>query len=183
MVGLSNRPDNFGWMARLLHWSTALLMLGLVWLGWVMVDLTYYDPWYNRSLALHKALGLLVFVLGVLTLGWRHLSRSPHPRAPLAPWERVAARAMHHTLFTLVLLLPFTGYLVSTSAAKPVAVFDWFEVPALIPVDSQLRDLAIDCHYVLAYALLGLVALHAAAALKHQFIDRDGTLARMLWRR
>jgi cytochrome b561 len=178
-----NSSDNYGWITRLLHWLTAVAIIGLVWLGWYMVDLSYYDKWYNKSLLVHKAFGMAVFALGALTLLWRWISPSPGPQASLGRWERIASRAMHHTLFLLVFLIPATGYLISTSAGKPVEIFDWFVIPALFPVDSQLRDLAIECHFYLAYATAVLVALHAAAALKHQFIDRDGTLARMLWRR
>lgn len=182
-MGLRNRRDNYGWISRVLHWLTAVGIIGLIWLGWYMVDLSYYDQWYNKSLLAHKAFGVAVFALGVLTVLWHLVSPPPHSLPSLRPWERIAARAMHHLLQLLVLLLPLTGYVISTSAGKPVEIFDWFLLPALFPVDAELRDLAITWHYYLAYATAGLVAGHAAAALKHQFVDRDGTLARMLWRR
>lgn len=75
-----------------------------------------------------------------------------------------------------------TGFLVSTSAGKSIEVFNWFEMPVLIDVSDDWRELLIDLHYYLSYGV-GLIALgHASAAIKHQFVDRDGTLARMLWR-
>ena len=179
---LGNTTEGYGLVTKCLHWATALLIIGLIALGWYMVGLTYYDLWYHKSLESHKALGMLVFVLGVITLAWRWLSPSPPLHASLKPWERSAATAMHHTLFLLTFLIPVTGFLVSTSEGHAVSFFEWFEVPALVVVGEGLRDLAIRVHFYCAYGTAALVALHAAAALKHQLLDRDGTLARMIWR-
>lgn len=179
---LRNTPENYGVITRLVHWLTAVLILGLIALGWYMVDLTYFDKWYNESLQLHKVLGMLVLALGALTLGWRMVSPSPAPLPSLKPWERLSAVLMHHALFLMVLAIPVTGYLISTSAGKSIDVYGWFEIPAVMDVDNDLRDVAIELHYYLAYATGLLACVHAGAALKHQFIDRDGTLARMLWR-
>jgi cytochrome b561 len=181
-VRFSNSDQRYGIVTKLLHWSTALLIVGLIALGWYMVDLSYYDKWYHDSLETHKALGIIVFMVGVMTLIWQRVSPSPAHVASLARWERIAATAMHHTLLLLVLLIPVTGYVISISAGKSIEVFGLFEIPALFNVSERLRDLAIECHFYLAYGTGVLVLLHAAAALKHQFIDRDGTLARMLWR-
>jgi len=147
---LRNTADRFGLVTKLLHWSTALLIIGLIALGWYMVDLTYFDRWYNTSLSLHRAFGVVVFVLGVVTLLWRAVSRSPGPQASLEPWERKLAVSMHHLLFLMVFAIPISGYLISTSAGKSVDLFGWFEIPALFPVDNQVRDIAIAIHFYIA---------------------------------
>jgi len=179
---LRNTPDSYGLVTKVLHWSIAGLIFGLIGLGRYMVDLTYFDRWYNASLAWHRVLGLVVLLLAALFVGWKAVSPSPlHPRG-LPRLQRIAAVSVHLALMLMMFLLPVTGYLISTSAGKPIDVFGLFEVPVLFPVDRGLRDLAIDVHYYAAYAT-GVLALgHAGAALKHQFIDRDGLLARMLWR-
>ncbi len=179
---IGNTAESYGLITKFLHWATALLIIGLIGLGYYMVGLTYYDRWYHDALEAHKAFGMLAFTLGVLTLVWRRVSPSPPLHDTLKRWERIAATAMHHTLFLLVFLIPVTGFLVSTSEGKAVEFFDLFEVPALVVVGEGLRDLAIKIHFYCAYATAALVAMHAAAAFKHQLIDRDGTLARMLWR-
>ena len=179
---LRNSETAFGAVTKCLHWLTAVLIGGLLALGYYMVGLTYYDRWYHQSLMVHKACGMLVFVLGVMTLGWRWLSPSPAHQASLKQWERTAATAMHHSLFLLVFLIPVSGFLISTSEGKGVEFFDCFVVSPIVPVDEHLRDLAIKVHFYCAYTTAMLVLLHAGAALKHQLIDRDGTLARMLWR-
>ena len=166
---------------RLLHWSVAALILGLVWLGWYMVDLTYYNRWYYSSLAWHKALGMVALALGVLKIGWVLRSRPPPYAATLRPWERAAATAVHHLFYAMMLLIPLTGYVVSTSEGEGVDLWGLVTVPAVVTAGEDVRDLAIEAHYWCGYGVAVLALLHAGAALKHQLVDRDGTLRRMLW--
>ncbi|MFT4585891.1 MAG: cytochrome b561 [Gammaproteobacteria bacterium] len=181
-MNFKNTSARFGLVTKLLHWLIALMMLALVWLGWYMVDLTYYDKWYNQALSYHKAAGLVVLGLAAFWLGWRMLSPSPQARESSPIWVRRSATIMHGILVLLMLVIPLTGYVISTSAGKSVSVFDWFNIPALFEISTQLRDAAIAAHYYLAYGLCILVAGHVGAACKHQFVNRDGTLTRMLWR-
>ena len=178
---IKNTAEHYGLITKLLYWVVALLIIGLIWLGWYMVGLTYYDRWYNDSLSLHKALGLVVLVLGGAKIGWIIYSRPPDFVASIKRWERAAAKATHHSFYLLMLLIPVTGYIISTSKGDGISMFGWFEVPALFPVSETLRDLAIDLHFYAAYATAGLVVLHAAAAIKHQLLDKDGTLRRILF--
>jgi cytochrome b561 len=181
-VKFKNTSTNFGVVTKWLHWLIALMMLALVWLGWYMVDLTYYDRWYNQALSYHKAAGLLVLGLAAFWLGWRLVSPSPQALESSPAWVRRSATIMHGLLVLLMFVIPLTGYVISTSAGKPVSFFDWFNIPALFQINPEVRDAAIAAHYYMAYGLCVLVAGHAGAAFKHQFINRDGTLLRMLWR-
>ena len=176
-----NSPERFGLVTRLLHWAVALLILFLIWLGWYMVDLAYYDKWYNGSLHLHRALGLLVLALALCKIGWQFYSPVPNV-AMLKPWEKAASRGMHLVLLMMMVLIPVTGYLISTSAGKNIPLFAGLEIPALFDVTERLRDLAEEVHEWLAYTTAFLAAGHAGAAFKHQFVNRDGTLAKMLWK-
>ncbi len=179
---LRNTPARYGIVSKCLHWLLAAMMLGLGWLGWYMVDLSYFDPWYHDALEWHKALGVLVLAVAVVKAGWVLRSPLPELQGDLPGWQRIAARTVHVALFASTLLLPLTGYIISTSDGKGVSMFGLFDVPALLPRDTGMRDRAIELHFYLAYAMLSLACAHALAALKHQFVNRDGTLARMLWR-
>lgn len=179
---IRNTADRFGLLTKVLHWLVAGLILFLVWLGWYMVGLDYFHKWYNSSLTWHKSLGIIVLILAVLKIGWQLYTPPPDVAGDLKPWEKTAATVMHRLLLLLMVLIPATGYLISTSDGKSVEVFNWFSVPALVDESKTLRDWAIDLHFYMAYSVAGLAIGHAAAALKHQFVDRDSTLTRMLWK-
>jgi cytochrome b561 len=178
---LRSTDARYGVITRILHWIVALIIIGLIWLGWWMVDLSYYDRWYKRALELHKSLGMAVLAIAAVKIAWVIHDGKPRFPESIAPFERSAATATHHLLFLLMLLIPATGYVISTSAGDGISVFGLFEAPAVSPVSETIRDLAIELHFWLAYCTGALVMTHALAALKHQFIDRDGTLRRILW--
>jgi cytochrome b561 len=179
---IRNTPATYGLLTRLLHWLIAVMILFLVWLGWYMVKLDYYDRWYYDSRSWHESLGMIVLMLAVAKIGWQWYSPLPPVDARLRAWERMSATGMHRLLLVLMVLIPVTGYLTSTSDGKSVEVFAWLHVPAVISHNKPVRDLAISLHYYLAYGVFFLALGHAGAALKHQFLDRDGTLARILWK-
>lgn len=180
-MDIFNTKTRFGLVSKLLHWSVGLGIIGLIALGWWMVGLSYYNPWYNAALDLHKAFGLIVLLLVFAKLCWQLGNRPPGPGESLQPWERKASKGMHGVLYVLMVLLPVTGYVITTSAGQGVPMFGLFEVPALLPQSETVRDAAIAVHYYFSYGAIALIAGHAGAALKHHFVDKDDTLIRMTW--
>lgn len=165
---------------RLLHWGMAVLLLGLVGLGWAMTHLrfdlgttfTYYQ-W-------HKSFGTLALGLLAVRLAYR-LGRRRPPEIGPAGWQRRAAHAVHLAFYGLMLALPITGWLMASASPLhlPTRPFNAFTLPDLVSPDMGLFTALSWGHTVLAYGLVGLLALHVAGALKHQFVDRDGVLRRM----
>lgn len=175
-----NGKDHYGLASIFFHWTIALAFIGLVGLGAWMVELTYYDSWYHDSLSLHKAIGIVVLALALAKFGWRLADKKPGFEREVRAYERAGATAMHWILGALLILLPVTGYLISTSEGAGIAMFGLFELPALFEVSERIRDLAVEIHFYLAYGGIALVAVHAGAAFKHHFVDKGSTLARML---
>jgi len=173
------RTDQYGLTAKVLHWLLALLIIALLGIGWWMVDLSYYDPWYHDALSLHKSLGMIVIFIVIFKILWSMLRRPPEPQADLSRFEHYASRFVHSLLRLAMLLIPVTGYLVSTSEGAEIDVFSWFSFPVLLQINERARDIAIDIHYYFAYTAVALIAIHAAAAIKHQFVDHKDTLKRM----
>jgi cytochrome b561 len=175
-------PDHWGAVTIALHWLTALVVFGLFAMGLWMTELTYYDRWYHDAPYIHKSIGVLLFIVTLLRLLWLLAAGRPQELASYAPWERLAARVTHITLYLLLLAVMLGGYLISTADGRPVEVFGWFEVPATISGLERQEDIAGTVHLILASTLIALALLHAGAALKHHFFDRDRTLRRMLGR-
>ncbi|WP_237055504.1 cytochrome b [Microbulbifer sediminum] len=177
-----NSEQQYGWVAIGLHWLMAPAVIGMFALGWWMRQLSYYDPWYRQAPEIHKGIGILLLALLLVRLLWKALN--PHPgELPGTPrWQALTARAAHAGLYLLLLAIMISGYLISTADGRAISVFGWFEVPATLQGLANQEDLAGEVHEVLAWTLMALVTLHALAALKHHFIDRDDTLRRILGR-
>ncbi len=177
---IRNSRRSYGLVAILLHWVMALLIVGLFALGLFMTSLDYYSSWYRTAPDIHRGLGVIVGLLLAARLAWRLLNPRPDPEPGTPRRLATAAEWAHRALYLLVLLILASGYSISTADGRPVDVFGLFEVPALITGVENLEDSAGEIHLVLAVTLMALVGLHAVAALKHHFIDRDRTLRRML---
>lgn len=175
-----NTTKHFGLVSIFLHWLMAAVVLGLFALGWYMVDLTYYDSLYNTLPAIHKSVGMLVALVFLFRIVWLRVSPAPEPLQGSSRFEIIASRLMHAILYILIALIILSGYLISTADGSGIDVFNVFAVPATITGIPQQEDIAGLIHEYLAYILIGLVLVHAAAALKHHFVDRDNSLRRML---
>ncbi len=176
---LRNDRYAYGIVSIFLHWLSVVMVTGLFVSGLWMVDLDYYSAWYNQAPYLHKSMGVLFFSLAGIRLLWRLSSQVPRFEKGMSRVERSAAAIMHYLLYVLMLLLPVSGFLVSTAKGHPVDVLGWFEIPVLLQVDNS-TDFWSDIHEVLAWLLVTMVILHALAALKHHFINRDKTLLKIL---
>jgi cytochrome b561 len=177
-----NTDDVYGWVAVVLHWLVAVVVVGLFAMGLWMVELTYYDPWYRRATDIHKGVGILLFLVMLARLGWRLANPGRAPESTHSRLERVASAMTHVLLYVLLFAVMTAGYLISTADGRAVDVFGLFGVPATIAGLPGQADIAGDVHLALAIALIMLAGIHALAALKHHFIDRDRTLVRMLGR-
>lgn len=177
---LRSTHSRYGLVPIVMHWLAAIAIFGLFFLGDYMVDLGYYDPWYRSAPHLHKSIGVLLFLLMVVRLGWHWLGLTPVPLASHRPWEVRLAHLAHIVLYLLIFVVMVSGYLISTADGSAVAVFSWFEVPSVTGQVKQLEDIAGTVHRWCAWSLVGLAVLHALAAIKHHVIDRDETLRRMI---
>jgi len=170
--------EHFGKTAIALHWLTALLIVCGFTLGLSMVDLPLSRQklqWYLW----HKWIGITVFLLTCARLTWR--LGHPPPAPPAMPaWQVRAAALSHGALYVLLLAIPISGWVYSSSTGIQVVYLGLVPLPDLVSKDRQLAAILLVVHQTLNFTLLGLVCLHTVAALKHHFVDRDAVLARML---
>lgn len=167
----------YGIVTRFTHWTMAVAIIGMFALGLWMVTLNYYSPYYRSAPDIHRSVGILLLIGLVLRFAWRLANRKPAD-SELVAWERTAARIVHWGFYPLLLALMVSGYLISTADGRSIEVFDWFSVPSLF-AKKGMEDVAGEVHEVLAYLTMAVVAAHAAASLKHHFVDRSRILVRM----
>lgn len=168
--------------ARILHWLVALAIPFQFYLGWASeLAVDRESGW--RLLILHFELGLVVAALMLLRLAWRIVHGAPAPLADERRWHRRLAACVHWTMYALLLLLPASGYVIWVWMEASMDVFGLFTLPRLFTPpgeDETGRAIAWYVHYWGGWMLAGLAALHVSTALWHQFVRRDGLIARRM---
>lgn len=177
-----NSPSRYGLVSVLIHWLVAVVVFGLFGLGYWMVGLDYYSSWYKTAPDIHKGIGILLFAVMLARLFWRWLSPPPGSLPNHGRLTRLGSKLGHGFLYLGLFVLMFSGYLISTADGRGIEVFGLFTVPATITGIPDQEDIAGLVHEYLAWTLVIFAGIHALAALKHHFIDRDRTLVRMFGR-
>lgn len=171
------RGDRYSRGAIAFHWVIAALVLFNLWLG------LFHDalPREWKVMPIHKSVGITILVISLGRLGWRLSHRPPQLPGHMPNWEKTAAKTVHWTFYALLLILPLTGWLMSSNPEKPrvISWFTLFDLPVL-PATPQIAGAAHEAHELLGFLMAGLVAIHIAAALRHHFLLRDTVLHRML---
>ncbi|MCC2616295.1 cytochrome b [Aestuariibacter halophilus] len=175
---LRNTDTSYGWLTIVVHWLTAVTVIGLFAAGVWMVDLDYYSSWYKTAPHWHKSVGLLLAVVTLARLVWRY--SHPRPVMDLPALHRRLARVGHMALYLGLLALFTSGFLISTADGRGIDVFNWFTVPALPVAFERQEDIAGVVHEWVAYGLIGLAVVHALAALQHHLLHKNDILIRML---
>jgi cytochrome b561 len=176
---LRNHKDGWGLISIGLHWLTVMIVLSLCIVGLIMVELPT-GALKIQVYTLHKSFGLTVLALTLFRLTWRLVSKTPEALSSIPAWQRVAASLTHSAIYCLLLLMPLSGWLYNSASGFPLKYFGLFKVPKLSSFDRNIKDFAGDAHETLFYVLAVLLFLHALAALKHHYVDKDSTLTRML---
>ncbi len=182
--------DRYSSVAIALHWLIALMVIGQIAGGLYMHNLPKEQAELKFQLyQLHKSFGVTVLFLTMLRLGWRLSHKAPPLPAAMPAWEKAAARGAHVGFYVLLVALPLVGWLIVSSSpyADSVqtylfGVIHWPHLPFFDGVEDRKalsHDFA-EIHEYLAFAMIGLIGLHVAAALKHHFINKDTVLAHML---
>lgn len=165
-------PDlaRYSRVAVWLHWIIALLIVMNLLLGFFYEE--FDKPVRSTLMAVHKASGLTILALTLVRLGWRLGHRPPPFDEVMKEWEKRVARLVHWLFYLLLLSLPLSGWLMVSDSGRPVGWFGLFDIPALpVPRSKEVDEFFGEAHELLAYGILGLLALHVGGALKHHFFE------------
>jgi cytochrome b561 len=174
-----NAPPRYSRVAILLHWMAALLILAGAGLGLTMTGLPL-SPAKLRYYAWHKWIGITIFLVAALRLAWRVVVPPPAFPDAMPRAQVMAARAVHAMLYVLMLAIPLSGWVYSSATGVSVSYLNLVPLPNLVPKDKGLASALLTVHQALNAALATALIVHVGAAVKHQWVDRDGMLSRML---
>lgn len=175
---IRNSQDNWGSLARGLHWLLAVLIFVQAVLGWIAHEMDR-SPGKITLMTAHKSLGITILMLIAVRLAWRWINPTPDPPPGSKSWEILLARLTHAAIYLSVIGVALSGWL--TASTSIIAWKFWwaFQWPRLSGPNPDLHELSGEVHETLVTALAGLLIVHTAAAFKHHFIDRDQVLLRM----
>ncbi len=176
---MSDSPARYAPVQILIHWVTAIIILGMFPVGLVMTRLGP-STLTNLLYELHKSFGLIVIGLALIRIVIR-LTKGAPPLVPGMPrWQRLAAIWSHRALYALIVLVPLSGWAATSACCAPVNLF--WTIPLTLPVSGgfDVADPIFLAHNILAVTLALLLLTHAGAALHHHYMRRDDTLRRML---
>ncbi len=166
-------------ISRANHWLVALLMIGMIVFGFYLFRVMPRGPGKGELIGIHKAIGLVILGLGSWRVYWR--LRQGFVASLQTGWQDRLAHVIHIVLLVAIVIMPASGLMGSFFGGREIGFFDLFTVPAG-PKIEWLSSAAYWIHGTGAFAVAGAVLLHVAGALKHHFLDRDATVARMIGR-
>jgi cytochrome b561 len=183
-IPLRNTENRYGLVSQLFHWLVvALILMQYAW-AW-RIDNAEGFRLRLELVTQHKTIGMVVLSLAVLRLIWRLFNQPPALPASMKSWEQLAARAGHWILYGLIFAMPLTGWLYSSAAGLGDYWWGPFNFPSLVEPGERLEDWFGQLHARLAVSLAVMAGIHVLAALRHQFVLKDGLMKRMLptWRK
>ena len=164
--------------AKSLHWLIVALVAVQFVTAFLLPHITMKTQ-PSTVITLHFSFGLLI--VAVMAVRFVHRLAHPVPLAPVgASWERGLASATHRVFYLILLVGPFLGWASASAHGLPVTFFGLFTLPPLAAPRTKWASTAGDVHTWAMYTLLGIIALHVAAALYHELVRDDGTLKRMM---
>ncbi len=170
--------ERYGWPLIGLHWLTLLLIAGAVLVAAILDDMPL-SPLKLKLYSWHKWLGLTVLFLLPLRVLLRMLDPFDH-RTELTVFEVRVSAAVHGLIYLLMFAVPLFGWLYSSASGFPVVWLGVLPMPDLVEKSEFLEEIFEELHEGSVALLITLIALHAAAAIYHHHVRRDGVLARML---
>jgi cytochrome b561 len=162
---------------KILHWTIAVLVIGLLILGSLLES--FPKNMEETAYTIHKSFGIIVLILMVIRLAWRATHHTPHLPSVISPLEKGLAHLSYFLWYALLIAMPISGFVESQAAGYPPSLFGLYTFPIWIAKNEELAKLSAGIHYWLAWAILGLLIIHVLATIKHHLFDKVNLLKRM----
>ncbi len=177
---LRNTTSTYGYATKAFHWICAILVLSLLTVGCLM---GYIDskPLQGTVYNIHKIIGITTLCIGTLFTLWSLSSTKPQYPTSMAKWETTLATVARFLLYGFLLVMPFSGWIMSTASEHSPHFFGTILAMPGIPVSKSLANIGKNIHNYLAWIIAAVVLLHTLGALKHHFMDKNDVLKRMLF--
>ena len=173
-------PMRFTVVSRVLHWTMAVMVITTLFIGVIMTNSIAY---FHVLVAVHEPLGIAIFVLVLVRIGWRLTHVLPPFPPGMGPWDRLAAKYSERLLYALLICQPLIGWAMVSASGQPIVPFGSLHLPAIVPQNITLFAILLRAHIIAAYLLYLTFAAHLVGVLLHTIVIKDRVLDRMaFWR-
>ncbi len=162
---------------RFMHWFMALYVFFMLIAGFSMKRL-FSEPFKWTVYPVHKAFGLCFLVLILMRLLMRHKSIIPKYSKKIQKFKFFSI-SVHHSMYLLMLLMPITGYVMSSASNKAINIFS-IHIPLLIKKSPYIATMSSKLHTVFSFLIVILIALHIVGTLYHLIFDKENLFKRMI---
>ena len=169
---LRNTSEEYGSIHKFLHWFMAMLIIFMLFCGYLMVE----SNWYNY----HKITGLTILTLAIIRLIWALSNSKPKYPEKMAKYDKTIADIVLVLLYVCMLLIPLSGWLMATTHGQPPHIGNFYLPFPGVPVDIHLGSIFFFIHNKLVIVLIVLLVMHLIGVIQHHFIHKDNILIRML---
>jgi len=178
-MALYNTEHSYGIITKSFHWTIALLVLVMIFLGFFMGYAS--KPLSSTLYTLHKSIGLTILLLMILRICWRAGNNRPKLPSHMSRSLKTLAGWSHFLMYLVLICMPSIGWIGSTAAGHPPNFWWLFRISApWVEKSKQVSNIAFDIHYILAWVIVGLVVIHILAAIRHHCICKDDVLRSMI---
>ncbi|MBS0290825.1 MAG: cytochrome b [Proteobacteria bacterium] len=174
-----NTKKEFSLPTKILHWSIFILFVIQYFLVYRREYFPKDSPEKLQYILLHKSLGVILLLFALLMLVWRYVGTQPIMPKTMTLFEVKIAKLTHFFLYTMMLLQPITGILMSDLSGRQISIFNWFKMPLLFTKNESLATIFYQIHVWSSFFIIGIFCLHVLGALFHYFIRKDDVLQRM----
>jgi cytochrome b561 len=179
VAGERTGVQGYSGFARFMHWTVAACVLVMIPIGFLM-NAVEAGALQNVLYTIHRSLGVSVLFLMLIRLGYRLIHGAPPPEPTINALQRVVSHLVHLALYALIIAQALIGWVATSAYGAAISFFGLFTVPPLVAKDQTLSEPLFQVHMLIAFTIIGLLAMHIGAALYHHFIRKDGVLQRML---
>jgi cytochrome b561 len=178
-MSIQNTAEKFGSLTKILHWTIATLFFAQFFLIYRRDQMPDDAPEKLQYILLHKSFGVCILILALCMILWRQVGTRPILPLNMSTLEVFAAKLVHFLLYLFMLVMPLSGFLMSSYAGYGVKLFG-YPLPNPVSKNEDYAHFFGDVHETSAYIIAALVIGHTLAALYHHFVRKDNILKRMM---
>lgn len=166
-IQIKNSETQYGLIARLLHWTSVILLVALIYISGQFSDMKPSAE-KTKLIIQHSSIGLIFFILMLSRFTWRQVNKNPIKSYNIKNWQKFSAIFLHICIYLFIISQSFIGILILLTSGDNIHFFNLFQITYFMDKNTELNDLFTSSHAYFSNVVYPLFAVHILAAIYHQ---------------